>query len=116
MARYFVDESERRKTGSTCYHEFYRGKWDEAEMSFWSMDSLYIHDDDLDALKLGEVLCSVADAYDPYGVTEIDRIQWQSIRDEAEKIGGELLAAIQEASPWADSVFQDHDVFTILGI
>ena len=38
--KYFVKNSERE---STCYHEFYKGKWDEK--TFWKEDSLLLHDD-----------------------------------------------------------------------
>lgn len=38
--KYFITNSE--KIG-TCYHEFYKGKWDGE--TFWKEDSLLLHDE-----------------------------------------------------------------------
>ena len=38
--KYFVMLDECK---NTCYHEFYKGEWDEE--TFWKNDSLYLHDD-----------------------------------------------------------------------
>jgi hypothetical protein len=114
--KYFLTEHEREQTGSTCYHEFYKGKWDEETMLFWSEDSLYIHDNQMFDLKLDELICSIVNTYDPFGETEIDKTQWNAIKSKAEMIGDNLLDAINELTPWVEDTYVTHNIFTILGI
>lgn len=116
MAKYFINAETRSQLGSTCYYEFYKGKWDEQKMEYWRKDSLYIHDDHMYLLKLDALICSVVEAYAPFGETEIDPAQWQRIRDGAEAAGGELLNAVNEAVSWVEDTFRTHGVVTILGI
>lgn len=52
--KYFVTLDECK---NTCYHEFYKGKWDEE--TFWKRDSLYLHDDILYELKLEDLFFDV---------------------------------------------------------
>ena len=112
--KYFLNDTERRAAGGTCYHEFHRGKWDGK--SYWYADSLNIHDDWIWSLGLARLICSVIDYYDEYGETEVNAEQWKKIYEGAEKIGGELFEAVKEVAPWAEDNFHQHEVFTILGI
>lgn len=114
--KYFMNEAERRASESTCYHEFYKGKWDKDAMVFWSEDSLNIHEDLMAASGLDKLILSIVEDYDPYGETEIDFNQWKKICIKAEEIGGSLLEAIKEVEPWAEDNFSQNEVFTILGI
>lgn len=114
--KYFLNESERKASGSTCYHEFFRGKWDENTMVFWNKDSLNIHDDWMVALGLQDLISSVVSSYQSYANTEINQEQWRDICANAEKIGGNLLDAIKELTPWVEYNFLQNEVFTILGI
>ena len=114
--KYFLSEYERRATGSTCYHEFYKGKWDENKLLFWSKDSMCISDDMMYDLKLDRLISSVVNEYDPCGETEINEAQWKAIRAEAEEIGGNLFDAITEIAPWVENNYMTNNVFTILGI
>lgn len=98
----------------TCYHEFYKGKWDGN--TFWKEDSLYLHDDILYTLNLEDIFFEVNHSYDLYNETPINKNQWDQIRMRAEDIGGEVKAAIKEADPWVQENFEEHNVFTILGI
>lgn len=54
--------------------------------------------------------------YNPCGKTIIGKDGWVQICAKAEKAGGDLLEAIREIIPWAESNFKQHEVFTILGI
>ncbi len=114
--KYFLNEAEREASGSTCYHEFFKGRWDDSAPIFWSNDSLNIHDDFMFSLGLERLLLSVVDEYDPFGVTEISEEQWKEIYVKAKQIGGSLFEAILEAVPWAEDNFRQHKVFTILGL
>lgn len=114
--KYFLNENERKATGSTCYHEFYKGKWNTKKMLFWNDDSMYISDDMMYDLKLDELISSVVKGYDSYGETEINEIQWNKIKTKAEKMGGVVFEAITEITPWVEDNYMTNRVFTILGI
>ena len=113
---YFLTASERKQTGSTCFHEFYRGKWDEEKMIFWSEDSLYLDDDLMYSLRFGTLLYAVNSEYSSYGITEITQMMWNRIVAIAAEEGGKLAEAVNELAAWAEANFKEHRVFTILGI
>lgn len=98
----------------TCYHEFYKGKWDNK--TFWKSDSILLDDDILSELEIYKAFLAVIPDYDPYGITEVTQSQWKAILDYASKLDTEALTALTEAIPWVNKVFKDEEVFTILGI
>lgn len=44
--KYFLNEVQRKASNSTCYHEFFRGKWDKDACVHWNNDSLNIDEYD----------------------------------------------------------------------
>ena len=73
--KYFVENSGRK---GTCYHEFYKGKWDGA--TFRKDDSVFLHDDTLDQCGgLVEALMLIIPSYDRYGPTEVFAADWEKI-------------------------------------
>lgn len=71
--KYFVRNSER---DGTCYHEFYKGKWDEK--TFWKEDSLFLHDNVLFKNQgFEDAVMEVIPTYDPFGETEIFLEIWK---------------------------------------
>ena len=112
MMRYFVQNSERK---GSCYHEFYKGKWDQK--TFWKSDSICLHDDILfECIGLAEAFKTLVDNYDPFGETEINHYQWKSIGVFIEDKDSISKAVYDEADNWLEKVFAEHDCFTILGI
>ena len=109
----FVKNHER--VGSD-YHEFYRGKWDRK--SHWSEDSLYLDDDLLCECRVfGNAILSVIPSYDPFGITEVSRGQWDAIGKQLAADGDETgMAMYREADGWVQNVLAEQDCFTILGI
>lgn len=110
--KYFVRNSERE---STCYHEFYKGKWDGK--TFWKDDSLSLHDDIMFKNQgFIDAIVEVIPTYDPFGETEISFEAWykigQFIREKDE--GSQEL--YREADIWLSDVFKEYECFTILGI
>lgn len=101
------------KRQGSCYHEFYRGKWDG--VSFWKEDSILLHDDLL-SIKFAELLRAAIPGYDPLGVTEVNRADWQAAGKLALAADPETAALFAEADRWAMETFSMHDRFTILGI
>lgn len=109
--KYFITE---QKRNGTCYHEFYKGKWDKK--TFWKEDSLLLHDDILQRSGLVKIFVKVICNYNCCGPTEIDQKQWNEIRKSACTIGGAVEQVISEIEPWVEENFKEHAVFTVLGI
>ena len=110
--KYFVTDNERE---GTCYHEFYRGKWDG--YTFWKEDSLSIHDDIMvehegfpDAIK------EIVTLYDSAGETEISFDEWIEIGKIIQQKDETSQAIYHEADEWLKDVFKTNGCFTILGI
>ena len=108
--QYFVFDNQRK---GTCYHEFYKGKWDEH--TFWKSDSIFLHDDILSD-GFAEAIAAVLPAYNPFGETEISAAEWQAISEVILTRDPKSQAIYNEAAIWLKDVFQTHPCFTILGI
>ena len=111
MKKYFVSSKE---TESSCYYEFYKGKWDEE--TFWKDDSIYIKDDDLDDCNFFDILTKHVPDFAPFGETEIACQQWEMVKAEALAEGGKNAEIVMEADEWIQDTFSKYEVFTILGI
>lgn len=110
--KYFVKDNERQ---GTCYHEFYKGKWDG--ITFWKEDSLSLHDDVLcECNGFTEAVLTVIPSYSPFNITEISCAQWYEIGKIIEDKNQQAKALYQEADEWAQKVFETYGCFTILGI
>lgn len=109
--KYFCTLSNRR---GTCYHEFYKGKWDNK--TFWKSDSILLHDDTFIKLEIYKAFIAVIADYDPYGATQVNQSQWEDILDYASQLDTEAKIALDEATIWVNQVFENEEVFTILGI
>lgn len=115
--KYFVTAKERKASGSTAYHEFFRGLWN-IECGFWNDNSLYIEDSVAVSTGLIKFLFRNADSYDPYGCeTKISKGKWEELYGKAKEEGGCLFDAISEMDPWAEEVYRNgYPVITILGL
>ena len=98
----------------TCYHEFYKGKWDDK--TFWESDSILLHDDTLVELEIYKAFSAVLPDYDPYGETQVNQSQWEAIFDYASQLDTKAKTALNEATTWVKNVFENEEVFTILGL
>ena len=99
----------------TCYHEFYKGKWDET--TFWKKDSLYLHDDiDYENPAFFDIVTNVIPEYDPFGETELREEQWNEIFTKALKVDGTAKEVAEEINSWMNDTFQEYGLVTILGI
>lgn len=68
--KYFVRNKERE---NTCYHEFYKGKWDGN--TFWKEDSISLHDNIMFENKgFVDAIMEVIPTYDPFGETEVSNV------------------------------------------
>ncbi len=109
--KYFCFDHERK---GTCYHEFYKGKFDG--FSFWKNDSLFIHDDIHYELGMKDLFLSVIPEYNDCGEIEVNMDQWNRIKYNAFYIGGHLYQAILEADIWVQETFLNCSVFTMIGM
>lgn len=110
--KYFIDEKQRKESGSTCYFEFQRGKYDE---KCWKEDSLNISDEDFHKL-LADIFLEVIPDFDYFGITEVNFEQWERIKGILSEKGGEHKEILTESEPWVCENFKDFDVFTVWGM
>lgn len=107
--KYFICENERE---GTAYHEFFKGKWDN---TFWNPESILLHDDILTENRdFCKAIMKIVPEYDPYGVTEINQEQWIDIGEEITDITSKDI--YDEATVWLDTVWEEYDCITLLGI
>ena len=111
--KYFCAETERKKSKSSCYLEFQKGRYAN---KCWLEDSICLHDDIFEKLGLYQVLISAIPQFDHWGITEVSPEQWQLVKSNAEMIGGEVLIAVIELDEWVVKCFEKEEVFTICGI
>ena len=110
--KYFCTETERKASKSTCYFEFQKGRH---KGKHWLEDSISIHDDLLRD-EIYQVFVAAIPQFDPFGITEVTKEQWQQVKSRAEAAGGEALVAIIEIEDWVVKCFEEEKVFTICGI
>ena len=108
----FCTETERKASKSTCYFEFQKGRH---KGKHWLEDSISIHDDLLND-ETYQVFVAAIPQFDPFGITEVTKEQWQQVKSRAEAVGGEALVAITEMEDWVVECFEEEEVFTICGI
>ena len=110
--KYFVTDNERE---GTCYHEFYRGKWDG--YTFWKEDSLSIHDDIMvEHEGFTAAIKEIVTRYDPFRETEISIDEWREIGKIIQQKDETSQEIYQEADEWLKDVFKTNGCFTILGV
>lgn len=110
--QYFCLENERK---GTCYHEFYRGNWNE--MDFWNPNSLLLHDDLLEKTELHKAFTAVIPAYNYFGATKVTSTDWFLICEYAKThLNKAAQDALDEIDPWIKDVFEKEGLFTLLGI
>lgn len=99
----------------TCYHEFYKGKWDGK--TFWKKDSICLHDEVLN-LHSGfeKVLLKAVPSFEPFGESEVFPEQWNKIKELIEDESPEDKELFCEADEWVRKTFEEYDRFTIIGI
>ena len=108
--KYFIRTDQ--KIGS-CYHEFYKGKWDGH--TFWKSDSILLHDDVMTD-EFVQAIMEVIPSYDPFEITEVSILEWQEIGKRILSYDIITQEQYKEANEWLEDVFQKYTCFTILGI
>ena len=108
---YFVTETERRASRSSCYFEFQRGRYQD---KCWLADSLSLQDSIWEKFDLSSLFSRIIPKFDYYGLTEVNPAQWAALLAlSASPAQREILL---ELAPWAADCFASEEVFTIIGI
>ena len=110
--KYFLDEVQRKATGSTCYFEFQKGKF---RNKFWLKDSLYLHADIFDSLMLYELFSNSIEDFCYYAPTEVGKGHWETLVANA-KENEHWKDVVEELTLWVEECFTKHKCFTICGI
>jgi len=110
--KYFIKKDQCK---GTCYHEFYKGKWDNETR--WKDSSVYLHDDILyDAQDFVDAIREVITDYDPYGPTEVSVDDWLKIGKIADQKDILAREIYQDANMWVQLACVECGCITILGI
>lgn len=108
--KYFVFNHQR---DGSCYHEFYKGKWDSN--THWKDNSIFLNDDVL-YKDFVDAIMEIIPSYDPYNATKITISQWKKIGEIIVNKDLKSQEIYNEADAWLNTVFTTYDCFTILGI
>lgn len=111
--KYFVNETDRKASRSSCYFEFQKGRYNG---NCWLQDSLSISDDLWEDLNLSDLFGEIIPKFAYYGCTTVTQKEWVKLLKRAEESGCLWKEVIEELVPWANECFENNDVFTILGI
>ncbi len=111
--KYFVNEEERKASGSTYYFEFVKGKY---RNKHWLKDSICIHGDLFEELLLFRLFADPQGKFDYFGPDNvIEKERWRKIVERS-KENEEWKLVIEELTPWAEECLDKHKCFTICGI
>lgn len=109
---FFLNETERKASGSTCYFEFQNGQY---RRKHWLKDSVCLHADQFAELHLYELFVKSVENFNYFGPTEVNRAQWNYLVKNAAANDG-WSSIIAELTPWVERCFQKYTCFTICGI
>ena len=110
---YLITAEQRKASHSTQYFEFQKGRF---RNKFWLIDSVYLHADIFDRLRMYDLFSQSIPDFDSYMDTEVSPTQYQVLKSNAIAHGGEIAAIFSELDIWATECFQHESCFTILGI
>ena len=110
--KYFLDEMQRKASGSTRYFEFQKGK---QKNKFWLKDSLCLHTDTFDSLNLYELFSCSIETFCYYAPTEVSKEHWEILIVKS-KENEYWINVIEELTPWVEECFTKYKCFTICGI
>ena len=110
--KYFINESQRKATGGTCFFEFQKGKF---RNKFWLKDSLCLDADIFDSVMLHDLFSNTIEDFDYHGPNDVSKDQWYNIVAKS-KENEQWKNVIEELSPWVEECFNTHKWFAICGI
>jgi len=113
VMRYLITAEDRKKTGSSEFIEFQRGKYDG---ECWHIDSMYIAEEVFYDLKLRRFFSSVLSQFDYYGLTQVNADEFEKLKEAAPDFSNEAAECMQELEAWIDGNDSEDVIFTICGM
>lgn len=113
MMKHFVNEEQRKKSGSTCYLEFQQGYYHDV---CWLNTSISLSAELWDHYGMSKLLRDVIPNFDFYEITVVTRAQWEELVKKSQEEIYSCKEIIAEAAPWAFECFEEHPVFSIIGM
>ena len=110
---FFITEEERKKSKSTCYFEFQKGKY---HGKCWENGSVSIRDSLWDEYELSDLFEKAVPDFDYFGVTEISPEQWENILKICEKEKPKGACVIDDVREWVEECFKEFGCFAICGM
>lgn len=111
--RYLITEEDRKRTGSSEFIEFQRGKYDG---QCWHIDSVYIAEEMFYEMKLRRFFSSVLPQFDYYGLTQVNADEFDELKKAAPGFSNEAAECMQELADWIGEAGSEDVVFTICGM
>lgn len=100
-----------------AYIELQEGDYEQRSLKHhWLDTSLYLEDEIFQELSLYYLFSQVIPRFDTFGVTKINSLEWEQIKEIAPTFGSRVQEAIAEIDVWVEACFLKEDCFTVLGI
>ena len=118
IMRYFITEDERKRSGSTAFIEFQKGRYDG---SCWHIDSVCMDEDLFGELHLRRFFSMVLPQFDYYGITQVSVTAFEKLKDAAINFSSDVCECLNELEDWVkakdEDMKGDNDIlFTICGM
>ena len=111
--RFFITEEDRKRSGSSEYIEFQKGRYDG---ECWHIDSISMAEQTFYDMKLRRFVSSVLPQFDYYGLTQVTSSEFEKLKNEAPLFSNEAAECMNELSAWIGDSKEDDVVFTICGM
>lgn len=111
--RFFVTEEDRKRSGSSEYIEFQKGRYDG---ECWHIDSISMPEQTFYDMKLRRFFSSILPQFDYYGLTQVTSSEFEKLKAEASSFSHEAAECMNELSDWIGDSADNDVVFTICGM
>ena len=111
--RFFITEEDRKRSGSSEYIEFQKGRYDG---ECWHIDSISMAEQTFYDMKLRRFFSSVLPQFDYYGLTQVTSSEFEKLKNEAPLFSNEAAECMNELSAWIGDSKEDDVVLTICGM
>ncbi|MBR5179661.1 MAG: hypothetical protein IKW90_12800 [Lachnospiraceae bacterium] len=113
--RFFITEDERKRTGSTAFIEFQKGRFDG---ECWHIDSICMDEDKFYELHLRRLFSMTLPQFDYYGITQVSGEEFKRVVEASADFSdnNDVAACIGELKEWIGEAEDEDILFTICGM
>jgi len=111
--RFFISEDERKRSGSTEFIEFQKGRDDG---KCWHIDSISMDEELFSELHLRRFFTKILPDFDYYGITQVSREDFENLKENAAAFSLDADACMKELDDWLGTNGDSDILFTIYGI